>query len=312
MAKCANNMRRDSVIFIVGPTAIGKTSLAIRLAKRISGEIISCDSMQVYKGMRILSQAPSVRDRKAVPHHLVSIADPAKEYSVAAFRKAATKAIESIIGRGKVPIVTGGTGLYAKALIDGLFPSPKADIKFRRAMQKLVSRHGSGRLHAKLAKIDPAAAASIHPNDVRRIIRALEIHHTTGRTMTELKSMTKGLKDRYEIKIFGLTRPREDIYAAIDARVDRMFEEGLLDEVKRLKKRRLSKTARAVLGFKETAGYLRGEYGLEAAKALMKMNTRRFAKRQLTWFRADGRIVWFDTDKLSQAKIVDKILGRLK
>lgn len=300
-------IKRDTVIFIVGPTAIGKTRLSVKLARLLKGEIISCDSMQVYRGMRVLSQAPSPEERSRIRHHLAGILDPRKEYSVAVFRKRATALIRSVVGREKVPIVVGGSGLYVKALVDGLFPSPKADVGFRSKMQKFASRYGSARLHAKLAKVDPEAAGSIHPNDTRRIIRALEIHHSTGRTMTELKARTKGLGDHYDIKIFGLTAPRQEIYARIGSRIDKMFEARLVGEVKRLRKKRVSKTAKAALGYKEVSGYLDGEYGLENAKYLLKMNTRRFAKRQLTWFRADKGIQWFDVTKQSDAAIIKKI-----
>ena len=302
-------MTERSLIFIVGPTAIGKTSLSIRLARRINGEIISADSMQIYKGMRILSQAPAGRERKGVKHYLVLALEPGKEYSAASFRKEAAEIIDSIIKRKKVPIVTGGSGLYVKALIDGLFPSPKADLKFRKKMAAFASRRGSGRLHERLAGIDPAAAGKIHPNDARRIIRGLEIYHSTGRTMTELKAGTKGLTSRYDIKVFGLTRPREEIYSAIEARVERMFEGRVIYEVKKLKRKRLSKTAKAALGFKEIAGYLDGKYGLDTAKYLIKRNTRHFAKRQLAWFRADKRIRWLDMSRMSEGAAVRKIAG---
>jgi tRNA dimethylallyltransferase len=305
MAKPAN--RPGPVIFIVGPTAVGKTRVSLRLAKRLGAEIISCDSMQVYKGMPVLSQAPSAGERKKIRHHLVGCLDPRREYSVAVFRKTASSLIKSIIKRKKMPIVVGGSGLYVKALIDGLFPSPQADMGFRRSMQAFASRYGSKRLHAKLIKIDPATAAAIHPNDIRRVIRALEVHRSTGRTMTELKSRTKGLKDHYDIRIFGLDKPREKLYRDIDARVDRMFELGLMREVKRLKTKRLSKTAGAALGIKEVSGYLEGECDLAAAVSLLKMNTRRFAKRQLTWFRADRRIKWFDVCKTSEEAVIKKI-----
>ncbi len=307
MAKPINNTPPSFVVFIVGPTAVGKTRLSIKLAKRLNGEIISCDSMQVYKGMPILSQAPTAEERKKIRHHFVGCRDPRREYNAAVFKKSAASLIRSIIKKEKVPIVVGGSGLYVKALVDGLFPSPKADMKFRRAMQAFAARYGSRRLHAKLAKIDLQTARSIHPNDLRRIIRALELPHSTGRTMTELRSETKGLKDHYNIKMFALTLPREKIYAAIDGRVDRMFAGGLLREVKNLKKKRLSKTAKAALGYKEIAGYLDGEYDLAVAKELMKMNTRRFAKRQLTWFNADKRIKWFDVSRTSESVIIKKI-----
>jgi tRNA dimethylallyltransferase len=229
------------------------------------------------------------------------------EYSAAVFRKKAARLIKSIIKREKVPIVSGGSGLYVKALVDGLFPSPQADIKFREKMRKFASRYGREKLHARLSRIDPESAGAIHPNDERRIIRALEIYDSTGHTMTELKSRTKGLQDLYDIRVFGLTAPRQDLYSRIDSRVDRMFAGGVVDEVKRLRKKRLSKTARSVLGLKEISGYLDGEYDLETAKALMKMNTRKFAKRQLTWFRADSRIRWYDVERMDEAEILKRI-----
>lgn len=300
-------MRQLACIFIAGPTAIGKTRLSVELARRTGGEIISADSMQAYKGMRILSQAPTVSEKKRVKHHLLEFLDPRREYSVAAFRSSATRIIASIIRRKSVPIIVGGSGLYVKGLIDGLFPSPPADQKFRSSMRRFISRNGATKLHEKLLRIDPAAAKTIHPNDARRIIRALEVHHSTGRTMTELKSQTHGLKDHYRIKIFALTRPRNEIYNRIEERIDRMFDGKVLAEVKRLKKKKLSKTAKAVLGYKEIAGYLDGEYDLQSAKSLMKMNTRRFAKRQLTWFKADKRIKWIDLSKASTGVAVRRM-----
>lgn len=283
---------KKTVIFIVGPTAIGKTALALKIARKIKGEIISCDSMQVYKCMDILSQAPDKSGTKKINYRLVRFLDPRKEFNVALFIKKATRLINDITGRKKIPIVVGGSGLYVKGLIDGLFPSPDADLKFRKKMYDYAARYGSARLHLKLEGIDPASAELIHPNDTRRIVRALEIWHSTGKTMTELKKSTKGISDRYEIRIFGLTASRDKIYSNIDKRVDKMFAEGVIDEVKRLSVRKLSRTAKAVLGFKEILGYMNGEYGLETAKELMKRNTRRFAKRQLTWFKADKRIRW--------------------
>ncbi|MBN2453098.1 MAG: tRNA (adenosine(37)-N6)-dimethylallyltransferase MiaA [Candidatus Omnitrophica bacterium] len=299
--------RENTVIFIVGPTAIGKTSLAIKLAKKIRGEIISCDSMQVYRKMGILSQAPAARERKSARHHLVGILDPGREYSAASFKKRAYPLVDSIFKRGKVPIIAGGSGLYAKALIDGLFPSPPADLKFRAAMRDYAGRYGSEKLYAKLAKSDPGSAILIHPNDIRRVIRALEILRSTGRTMTELKSTTKGLKDRYCIKIFGFTAPRQKIYAKINARVDKMFRAGAVAEVKKLSGKRLSKTAAAILGLREIRAYLKGERGLDETKEAVKMNTRRFAKRQLTWFRSDPRIEWIDVTRVDSKALLSKI-----
>jgi len=283
---------KSAIIFIVGPTATGKTALALKLARKIGAEIISCDSMQVYKEMDILSQAPKPAQMKKVRYHLVRSLSPTKEYSAGAFIKKAASLIEDIIRRKKVPIIAGGTGLYAKGLVDGLFPSPKADLSFRNKMYDYASRYGNARLHKKLEKIDPRSARAIHPNNVRRVVRALEICHSTGRTMTELKNGTKGIADKYRIKIFALMAPRETIYSNINARVDDMFAAGVIDEVKKLSKSKLSKTARAALGYREIVGFLKNEHSLDRAKELMKRNTRRFAKRQLTWFRADRRIKW--------------------
>jgi len=285
-------LKKRPVLFIVGPTGIGKTALALKLARKIGAEIISCDSMQVYKAMDILSQSPKPSETKKVRYHLVRFLSPTKEYSAGSFRRRAASLIDDVIMRGKLPIVVGGTGLYVKSLIDGLFPSPKASLKFRKCMYSYASRYGNRRLHNKLEKIDPLSANAIHPNNVKRVIRALEICRSTGRTMTELKNSTKGIADKYRIRIIGLTSARDKIYSDINERVEKMFASGVIDEVKKLSGKRLSKTAKAVLGYKEILGFLKNEYSLDEAKELMKRNTRRFAKRQLTWFRADKRIRW--------------------
>ncbi|MFA5255802.1 MAG: tRNA (adenosine(37)-N6)-dimethylallyltransferase MiaA [Candidatus Omnitrophota bacterium] len=305
-------LNKKTVLFIVGPTAIGKTKLALRLAREIKGEIISCDSMQVYRGMNILSQSPGLSEKKKVRYHLVRFLSPGKEYSAGSFKRRAALLIDDIIGRKRLPIIVGGTGLYMKGLVDGLFPAPGADPKFRLDMYNYASRYGNKRLHRRLEKIDPASANAIHPNNVRRIVRALEICHFTGRTMTELKSGTKGIAAKYRIKIFGLTSSREKIYSDINDRVDNMFKDGLIGEVKRLSGKRLSKTARAALGFKEALKFLNGEIDLETARDLIKQNTRRYAKRQLTWFRADNRIRWFDAERMNSRRIISAIKKEIK
>lgn len=304
-------LRKPPVIFIVGPTAIGKTAAGIKLAKRINGEIISCDSMQVYKGLEALSQAPAAKETKNVRYHLISFLDPQDDFSVAKFIDKAASLIDDILRRKKVPILIGGSGLYVKALIDGLFPSPKEDEKFRKKMYKLAERYGSKYLYNKLNKVDPASASAIHQNDIRRIVRALEIWHGTGKTMSELKRGTKGIASIYKVKIFGLTAPREHIYSNINNRVEDMVRAGALREVKKIYRRKLSRTASAMIGLNELSGFLKGKYDIEAAKELMKMNTRRFAKRQLTWFRADKRIKWFDMNGTSQAKMINEIAAAI-
>jgi len=299
--------KRNKLIFIVGPTAAGKTRLSIALAKKMCGEIVSADSMQLYRGMSIISQAPTPAERKAVKHYLVGCLSPEQESNVAFFRARAIRTIISVIKKNKMPIIVGGSGLYIKALIDGLFPSPEADMAYREKLYKYVSRHGSPKLHARLEKIDPVSAGRIHPNDARRIIRSLEIYKTTGRTMTELATQTKGLEDEYNIYIFGLNKSRRGLYSDIDNRVDKMFRDGAVKEVKRLSMKKLSRTAAAVLGFEEISGYLNDEYGLDEAKAMLAKNTRNFAKRQLTWFGADKRIRWFDTGRFDEKRIIEMI-----
>ena len=267
--------------------------------------------MQVYKGMPILSQAPAEALRAKAPHHLIGTLSPSREYNVARFRMDALRAMRGILKNNTVPIFAGGSGLYVKALIDGLFPAPKADLKFRARMMRAISRLGAGALHKKLYAVDPASAGSIHPNDSRRVIRALEIYNSTGRTIQELKASTRGLKDEFGIIIVGLTRPREELYESINARVDEMMRAGLVDEVRGLMKGRLSRTAKSVLGFKEISGCLKGEYGLQEAVERLKKNSRNFAKAQATWFRADKRIRWFDVSKAKDEGVIEYIWKRL-
>ena len=279
-----------TVYFLIGPTASGKTALSLRLAKKLNAEIVSCDSMCVYRGMDTLTSKPTKSDRKKVKHHLVDIIPPTKEFNAAEYRKMALRAIEDILNRGKTPLFVGGSGLYVKAVVDGLFPSGKKDLRFRKRQEQLAKKYGNRYLHNKLKRIDPVSAKKIHPNNVRRVIRALEIHHTEKKRPSELKKNTEPLS--YDFKIFGLEIDREKLYGNIDKRVDEMFKQGLVQEVKRLSRKRLSITAKGALGYSEVMGYLKGRYSLEDAKELLKRNTRRFAKRQLTWFRADNRIQW--------------------
>jgi len=278
------------VIFLVGPTASGKTRLSIKLAKKLNAEIISCDSMCVYKGMDILTSKPSASDRKKVRHHLIDIISPSKEFSVAEYRKMALEKIEKILKRGKTPLFVGGSGLYVKAIVDGLFPSAEKDLKFRKLQERLAEKYGKAYLYRKLKKIDLARAGKIHPHDLRRVIRALEIYHTEKKRPSELKSRTEPLK--YNFRILGLALDRDELYKNIDTRVDEMFKKGIAREVKKLSRQTLSMTAEKALGYGEVLGYLKGEYSLEEAKELLKKNTRHFAKKQLTWFRPDPRILW--------------------
>jgi tRNA dimethylallyltransferase len=300
------------IIFLIGPTASGKTGIAIALAKKLHAEIISADSMQVYQGMDIMSQKPTAYQQSRIPHHMIGTVSPAREYSVAAYKTATEKIIKKIGERGKAPLIVGGSGLYIRALIDGLFPSGPGQNALRKRLYALSRRYGNRYLHNRLKKRDPRAAAAIHPHNVRRIIRALEVCATTGSTFSRMKRKTKGLPSRYTIAMVGLRRQRSDLYERINKRVDRMLEQGLVNEVKACQRRKLSRTAKAALGYKEMRGYLGGTYTREQAIALLKRNTRRFAKRQITWFRKDSRITWVDIGKNDTKKtIIDNVLHHI-
>ena len=296
-------MMREKIIFLVGPTAVGKTAAAVNLAKKINGEIISCDSMQIYKGMDIITSKPSKLLLKKVPHHLIGVISPIKEYDVSRYRKDALKKIKAIFKKGKVPIFVGGTGLYVAILVNGIFERKTEDLKFRARLYKEAIKRGSKKLHLRLKKIDSAAAAKIHPNDTRRIVRALEVFKTTGKPISLLQKQRSGLAKSYDVRIFCLNMEREKLYQRIDARVDKMFREGLLREVKKLLKLKLSKTARYAIGIQELKAYFDGLYDLEEAKRLIKRNSRHYAKRQLTWFRKDKRIKWIEVDKHGKSVI---------
>ena len=286
--------KNKQIIFLVGPTAVGKTAVSIKLAKEIYAEIISCDSMQVYKGMDIISQKPTSLKQKQVPHHMIDIISPSQNFNVADYRKMALKIIKNIHKKDKAPLLVGGSALYMKVLIDGLFPSPKPDLRLRKRLKKEAEFKEKEYLYKRLKRIDPETAGMLHPNDTRRIIRALEVYFKTGIPMSELKKKTKGLKKNYNIKIFCLNRPREKLYDRINKRIDRMFKQGIIGECKRLKNKRLSLSASQILGCKEIFAYLDKKCTKQEAKQILKRNTRRFAKRQLSWFRNEPGISWID------------------
>ena len=298
------------IIFLVGPTAVGKTEVSLELAKSINAEIISCDSMQVYRKIDIISQKPTKLQLKKIPHHMVGIISPSENFSVADYRKKALKEIKAIHKKGKIPLLVGGTGLYMKVLIDGLFPSPEPDFKLRERLEKQAQGKEAGYLYEKLAVIDPETAAILHPNDTRRIIRALEIYKKTGTTMSQLKKKTKGLGSDYCVRIFSLNRPREELYDRINKRVDKMFKSGAVEECRRLKGIKLSLSASQILGCKEIFAYLDNKCTKQEATESLKQNTRRFAKRQLSWFRNEPRAEWFDIKSAENAKQAAKALKR--
>lgn len=272
----------------MGPTAIGKTQVSLYLAKKIKAEIINCDSMQIYKQLNISSSKPSKKVRKEITHHLFDFISPRRTYSAYQFATAARWEIKEITKRDKMPLFVGGSGLYMKAVIDGLFPDEKADLKLRKSLNKISKLS----LFKRLKKVDPECARVIHPHNKRRIIRALEIYIKNKKLPSYLKKNTESIENKYIIKIFALDMERKVLYERINKRVDEMFKRGLLAEAKKLSSQRISRTARTALGIRELFDYLKGKMTLEEARQLIKRNSRRYAKRQLTWFRADKRITW--------------------
>ncbi len=287
---------KPKIIFLIGPTAVGKTALSLKLARKINAEIISMDSMQVYKSVDILSSKPAPKQRQEIKHHLIDILGSDKEFDAAHYRRLAVKEIKVIHQKGKIPLFVGGTGLYLKVLLEGIFTGAGKDEALRRELYNQAEILGSAHLHQKLREIDQESAARIHPHDTKRIIRALEVYKLSGKPISELQKKRKGLLDKYGVIVFGLNKDREVLYKSIDRRVDEMFERGLVNEVKKLLTGNLSLTCKQAIGIREIRDYLEGKHGLEQAKDLLKKNTRNYAKRQLTWFRKDKRIIWLDAD----------------
>ncbi len=298
------------IIFIAGPTAVGKTEVAVCLAKKARAEIISCDSMQIYKGMDIITSKPPAILRRMVTHHLIGTVSPASEYNVAKYRQDALRKIKEIMKKGKTALFAGGTGLYMSILIDGIFKGKSQNQGIRNRLYKQAEQLGSGYLYEKLKRVDAEAAIKIHPNDTKRIIRALEVFETTGKPISSLQKQRRGLSREYNVKVFCINVPAEKLYKRIDERVEKMFTKGLVNEVKKLLKLRLSKTASCAIGIKELKGYFDGLYDLEEAKRLIKRNTRLYAKRQLTWFRKDKRINWIEVGEKEKPESVAKRLWK--
>lgn len=300
------------VLVLVGPTAVGKSELAIKLAQKLNGEIISADSMQVYREMDIGTAKPSQYEQELIPHHLIDIVDPNERFNVADYVRLAESKIEEIVARNRLPIIAGGTGLYINALFDGfLFPDSGADPTLRKQLQQ-QAKDVPESLHKQLIEIDPESAKRLHPNDHRRIIRALEVYHTTGKTITELQSKMEVHERKYRPIFIGLNRERTKLYQRIETRVDQMIKMGLVNEVVDLLiKYPEQPTALQAIGYKEIALFLHGHLTLEEAIYVLKRDTRRYAKRQLSWFRRDKRIQWFDLDQTRIEVIINQIQSKI-
>jgi tRNA dimethylallyltransferase len=300
---------KQKLLVIIGPTAVGKTKLSIELAKRFNGEIISGDSMQIYRGMDIGTAKIKKNEMGGIPHHLLDIRDPEEKFSVAEFQQLVRSKISEIAKKGKLPMIVGGTGLYIQSVLyDYQFSDAPADEGFRKELEEKVKERGSQILHQELVEIDPESASHIHPNNARRVIRALEIYHCTGKTMSEYQE--KQQPDLlYDTALVGLTMERELLYERINLRVEMMLEEGLLDEVKRLYQQNLRDCQSIqAIGYKEIYEYLDGLVTLEQAVDQLKQNSRRYAKRQFTWFKNKMDVKWFDmTDVMNFSKKIKEI-----
>ncbi|MBP3039519.1 tRNA (adenosine(37)-N6)-dimethylallyltransferase MiaA [Bacillaceae bacterium Marseille-Q3522] len=287
--------KKANLLVIVGPTAVGKTKLSIELAKHFSGEVISGDSMQIYKGMDVGTAKITKEEMQGIPHHLLDIKNPDEAFSVAEFQQLVRKQINEIKRRGKLPILVGGTGLYIQSVLyDYQFSPIPADVDFRMTMEKRIEKEGIDKVYDELMHIDPESGNRIHPHNTRRIVRALEIFYLTG------KSMTDYLEDQqqipvYETAIIGLTMVREQLYQRINERVDMMLQQGLLQEAEQLYNQGFNHCQAAqAIGYKELFSYFSGHDTLQQAVAKLKQNSRRYAKRQLTWFRNKMDVKWYD------------------
>lgn len=290
------NKDKPHIVCVFGPTASGKTAYAIRLAKARGGEIVSCDSMQIYKYMNIGTAKPTAQERAKVLHHMIDFVDPNTDYSVADYVADAKKCIDDILSRNKLPVICGGTGLYADSLISGIeFSEQKRDDEYREKLYKLAEDKGSGYVYELLKKADPIEAKKVHANNLKRVIRALEICKTTGMTKTEADRLAVR-ESAYDAEMYGLTMPRDILYDRINRRVDKMIADGLEDEVRHLTDIgvRRSSTAMQAIGYKEMLRYTDGECDLQTAVEDIKRESRRYAKRQLTWFKRNKNIKWIE------------------
>lgn len=290
-------MSKKKLIILTGPTAVGKTALSVELAKEIGGEIISADSMQVYKHMDIGSAKITPDEMQGIPHYLVDVLDPKEEFNVFLFQKLAKEAMDKIYSNGHIPILVGGTGFYIQSVLYDIdFTDNDADTPYRTELEELASEKGAGYLHNLLKEVDPESADAIHANNVKRVIRALEYYKLTGKPISQHNKTEREKESPYDFCYFVLNDERSKLYERIEQRVDKMVADGLIDEVQRLKEMGLNRSFISMqgLGYKEMLAYLEGEYDLERALYLIKRDTRHFAKRQLTWFRREKAVTFIN------------------
>lgn len=309
---------KKPVIFLVGPTSVGKSKIAIHLARLLSTDIIGADSRQIYKGMDIGTAKPASGDMKSVRHHMIDIVGPDDPFSAGAYNKMVSCIISRMHDTGMIPFIVGGTGLYIKAVIYGLWEGPSADWDLRSRLREEESSNGEGYLYGKLSIIDPDSARGMHPRDIVKIIRALEVFYITGKPLAYFHKLHAFSEDRYEPIIIGLRRERADLYRRIEHRVEGMIEEGLIGEVRALLDKGYGEDLSSMkgLGYKQITGYLKVRYTVDEAIRLIKRDTKRYAKRQFTWFNMDRSIRWIDIDEgegelITLEKIMELLAGRV-
>ena len=308
---------KKPLVVLTGPTAVGKTKLSISLAKALNGEIISADSMQVYKYMDIGSAKITEKEMDGVPHHLIDVLSPFEEFHIVRFQELAKKAMEDIYNRGKTPVFVGGTGFYIQAITKDIdFTEGEEDKQYREELSRLAAEKGNEFLHEMLREVDKKSAEEIHANNVKRVIRALEFYKENGFPISQHNEEQKQTETPYNLAYFVLNAPRDLLYERIDRRVDEMMENGLVKEVQKLKDMgcRREMTSMQGLGYKEILSFLDGEIPLDEAVRILKRDTRHFAKRQLTWFRRESDVIWVDKDKFSfdEEKILEYMLSVCK
>ena len=309
--------KKKPMIILTGPTAVGKTDLSIQLAKAMNGEIISADSMQVYRHMDIGSAKVTPEEMDGVPHHLINVLEPEEEFNVVVFQKLAKEALTGIYERGHIPIIVGGTGFYIQALLYDIdFTENDGDTAIRRELEKLAQPQGAGCLHQMLQEIDPESAAAIHQNNVKRVIRAIEFYRQTGKKISLHNEQEREKQSPYQFLYYVLDTDRKTLYERIDRRVDLMMEHGLVDEVKHLADMGCTRDMVSMqgLGYKEILDYLSGEIPLEEAVYILKRDTRHFAKRQITWFKRERDVRWLELEQFQndRKKVLEHILDEIE
>lgn len=306
---------KKKLLVLAGPTGVGKTELSINLAKKLNGEIISADSMQIYKYMDIGSAKVTKEEMDGIPHHLIDVVEPDREFSVSEYKDLGTEALNEIIKKGKLPMIVGGTGLYINSLTCNMnFSETEKDEEYRKELEELAKEKGNDYVHEMLKDIDPESYKNIHANNLKRVIRALEVYKLTGEPFSSYNAGDSFYESDYDIHFYVLTMDREKLYERINKRVDIMMERGLLEECIKLKEMGYTSSMQSMqgIGYKEILYYLEGKISLEEAIEKVKQGSRNYAKRQLTWFRRDPRAIFLDKDKMTEEEILNKISNDMK